>query len=90
MKAVNIQGTNLRADNWVGQYLHRVNVESGHILIGCFGNFYLRMPQRCPPVGSQEVGVVVLEEQKRTNETRTTAEAEAGRGEILAYSHLLI
>ena len=48
------------------------------------------MLERCTPVGSQEVGVVVLEEQKKTQETRTTAEAEAGRGEILAYSHLLI
>ena len=80
MKAFNNQGKNLRAENWVG----RVNVKSCHILIGSFGNFSLRMPQRCPPVGSQEVGVVVLEEQKRTNETRTTADAEAGRGEILA------
>ena len=36
MRAVNIQGRNLRADNWVGKYLHRVNIK---ILIGCFLTF---------------------------------------------------
>ena len=66
----------------LGGKIFAVNVKSGHI--GSFGNFSSRMPQMCPPVGSQEVGVVVLEEQKKTQKTRTTAEAEAGRGEILA------
>ena len=49
-----------------------------------FGNLSLRMPQSCPPVGSQEVGVVVSEEQKKTKETRNTADPEAGRGSMLA------
>ena len=56
MKAFNIQGRNLRADNWVGKYLHRVNVKSGQILISCFGNFSLRRI----PVVFQEVGVVMV------------------------------
>ena len=55
MKTVNVQGRNLRADNWVG-----VNVKSGQILIGCFRNFSLRVFERCPPVGCQEVGVLMV------------------------------
>ena len=30
MKADNIQGKNLRADNWVDKYLSRINVKSCH------------------------------------------------------------
>ena len=52
MKAVNIQGRNLRADNWVGKYESDID--------WLFLNFSLRMPERCLPVGSQEVAVLTV------------------------------
>ena len=41
-------------------YMSRVNVKSGHFLYACFGNFSLRIPERCSPVESQEVGVLMV------------------------------
>ena len=60
MKTVNIQGRKFSAYNWVGECLHRVNVKSGQILISCFGNFSFRMFERCLPVGSQGVDVLMV------------------------------